>query len=99
MVHTELTRAEAARRDRLDRERPTFDAEAYESGNVIERSCNVLKQWRGLATRYDRLALTYRGGFVRNHVTRSRGDARSLCAVIRRCPSSHDPCMIRMSKH
>ena len=56
MVHTELTRADAARRDRLDRERPTFDAEAYESGNVIERSCNVLKQWRGLATRYDRLA-------------------------------------------
>ena len=32
--------------------------------NVIERFFNVLKQWRGLATRYDKLAPTYRGGVV-----------------------------------
>lgn len=31
---------------------------------MVERSFNVLKQWRGLATRYDKLALTYRGGTV-----------------------------------
>ena len=43
---------------------PAFDAEAYKGRNVIERSFNVLKQWRGLATRYDKLALTYRGGVV-----------------------------------
>lgn len=43
---------------------PKFDTEAYKGRNVIERSFNVLKQWRGLATRYDKLALTYRGGVV-----------------------------------
>jgi len=41
-----------------------FDAEAYKGRNVVERSFNLLKQWRGLATRYDKLALTYRGGVV-----------------------------------
>ena len=43
---------------------PTFDAEAYKRRNVVARSFNALKQWRGLATRYDKLALTYRGGAV-----------------------------------
>ncbi|WFR70902.1 transposase [Prescottella defluvii] len=32
--------------------------------NVVERSFATLKQWRGLATRYDKLALTYRAGVV-----------------------------------
>jgi hypothetical protein len=32
--------------------------------NVVERSFNALKQWRGLATRYDKLAVIYRGGAV-----------------------------------
>jgi transposase len=75
---------------------PTFDAEPYKGRNVIERSFNVLKQWRGLATRYDKLALTNRDGVVRNHVTRWRSIA--LCCH-RRCPSAQDCCMIRMSKH
>ncbi len=43
---------------------PAFDTDAYKQRNVVERSFNVLKQWRGLATRYDKLALTYRGGVV-----------------------------------
>lgn len=43
---------------------PKFDADAYKGRNVVERSFNVLKQWRALATRYDKLALTYRGGLV-----------------------------------
>ena len=43
---------------------PAFDADVYKGRNVIERSFNVLKQWRGLATPYDKLALTYRGGVV-----------------------------------
>jgi len=43
---------------------PKFNTEAYKSRNVMKRSFNVLKQWRGLATRYDKLALTYRGGTV-----------------------------------
>jgi transposase len=42
----------------------TFDAEDYKNRNVIERAFNVFKNWRGLATRYDKHALIYRGGLV-----------------------------------
>jgi transposase len=35
---------------------PVFDAEDYKDRNVIERGFNIVKQWRGLATRYDKLA-------------------------------------------
>ncbi len=41
-----------------------FDTVAYRRRNVIERSFNHLKQWRGLATRYDKHATTYRGAVV-----------------------------------
>ena len=41
-----------------------LDAELYTKRNVVERSFNVFRQWRALATRYDTLALTYRGGVV-----------------------------------
>lgn len=41
-----------------------FDAEDYKGRNVVERAFNQLKQWRGLATRYDKHALVYRGGLV-----------------------------------
>lgn len=41
-----------------------FDAEAYKGRNVVERSFSRLKDWRGLATRYDKHALIYRGGMV-----------------------------------
>ena len=41
-----------------------FDAQAYKGRNVVERSFNKLKDWRGLATRYDKHALIYRGGMV-----------------------------------
>lgn len=34
------------------------DTEAHRGRNVVERSFNVFKQWRGLATRYDELAIT-----------------------------------------
>jgi putative transposase len=40
---------------------PAFDEIAYKGRNVVERSFNDHKQWRGLATRYDKLAVTYRG--------------------------------------
>lgn len=43
---------------------PAFDPVDYRGRNVVERSFNHLKQWRGLATRYDKLALTYRSGAV-----------------------------------
>lgn len=42
----------------------TYDKDAYKRRNVVERSFNTLKQWRSLATRYDKLALTYRSAAV-----------------------------------
>jgi transposase len=42
----------------------TFDATDYKNRNVIERAGNQLKNWRGIATRYDKHALVYRGGVV-----------------------------------
>ena len=48
---------------------PAFDEEAYKGRNVVERAFALAKQWRGLATRYDKLAVVYRGAVV-------------LCAVI-----------------
>lgn len=41
-----------------------LDTEAYRDRNVIERGYSDVKQWRGLATCYDKLALTYRAGTV-----------------------------------
>jgi transposase len=41
-----------------------FDAETYRHRNTVERSFNRLKQWRGIATRYDKYALTYLGGLT-----------------------------------
>jgi putative transposase len=41
-----------------------FDADTYRGRNVIERSYNQIKQWRGLATRYDKLAVVFRGGAI-----------------------------------
>jgi putative transposase len=43
---------------------PAFDATDYRNRNVVERGFCTVKQWRGLATRYDKLALTFRGGAV-----------------------------------
>ncbi|GAA4370627.1 hypothetical protein GCM10023166_19190 [Paeniglutamicibacter cryotolerans] len=42
----------------------TYDKEAYKRRNVVECSFNTLKQWRSLATRYDKLALTYRSAVM-----------------------------------
>lgn len=41
---------------------PAFDPQIYRNRNTVERSFNRLKQWRGIATRYDKYALTYLGG-------------------------------------
>lgn len=43
---------------------PAFDKVDYRGRNVIERSFNVIKQWRGIATRYDLLATNYRAAVV-----------------------------------
>ena len=51
---------------------PAFDAAGYKGRNVIERGFNVVKQWRGLATRYDKLAIVYRAAAVLRAITRWR---------------------------
>lgn len=43
---------------------PAFDPIDYRGRNVVERGFNHLKQWRGLATRFDKLAITYRSAVV-----------------------------------
>ncbi len=43
---------------------PAFDPELYCHRNTVERGFNRLKQWRGVASRYDKYALTYLGGVM-----------------------------------
>ena len=56
---------------------PAFDSRIYVHRNTVERGFNRLKQWRGIATRYDKYALTYLGGvtlaaIVIHHRVRSK---------------------------
>jgi transposase len=37
-----------------------LDADLYAKRNVVERCINRLKQWRGIATRYEKRAVNYR---------------------------------------
>ena len=48
---------------------PKLDTDLYKNRNVVERSFALAKQWRALATRYDKLAITYRA-------------AVTLCAIL-----------------
>lgn len=43
---------------------PALDTETYPGRNVVERGFALTKQWRGLATRYDKLAIAYRAGVL-----------------------------------
>jgi transposase len=43
---------------------PILDTERYKQRNVVERSFTLTKQWRALATRYDKLAITYRAAVI-----------------------------------
>jgi transposase len=38
---------------------PSFDRDAYRERNVVERLINCLKQWRRIATRYEKRAANY----------------------------------------
>jgi transposase len=42
----------------------TLDVEDYKGRNVVERFFNRLKNWRGLASRYDKLAVVFRGSVI-----------------------------------
>ncbi|MFD4793214.1 IS5 family transposase [Streptomyces anulatus] len=54
--------ANRKRRGSLGGRPPAFDRESYKQRNTVERCINKLKQWRGLATRYDKTATIYLGG-------------------------------------
>ncbi|WP_428837660.1 IS5 family transposase [Streptomyces olivaceiscleroticus] len=54
--------ANRKRRGRFGGRPPAFDREAYKQRNTVERCINKLKQWRGLATRYDKTATSYLAG-------------------------------------
>ena len=43
---------------------PKFDKIRYVERNTVERGFGRLKQWRGIATRYDKYALTFLGGVL-----------------------------------
>lgn len=57
-------RANRARRGSAGGRPYAFDHEIYKRRNVVERAFNKLKQWRGIAARYDKKALNYRAGIV-----------------------------------
>lgn len=63
IAHTIPERADQARNRARRGSRggrpPTFDRELYKHRNVVERCFNRLKQWRGIATRYDKTAQSY----------------------------------------
>jgi transposase len=60
--------AHRARRGSRGGRPPAFDATDYRHRNVIERRFNHFKHWRGIATRYDTLAVVYRAAVVLNAV-------------------------------
>ena len=54
---------------------PSLDVVHDKKRNVVERGFNTFKQWRALATRYDKLARNYRAGCLLRAVV-------TWCAVL-----------------
>ena len=48
---------------------PGFDFDIYRKRNVVERSVKQFKQWRGIATRYEKRAANYRATVVKAALT------------------------------
>jgi transposase len=57
-------RDQRERRGKRPGRKPGFDKATYTQRNVVERCVNMLKQWRGIATRYEKRALNYRAAVV-----------------------------------
>ncbi len=57
-------RDQRARRASRPGRKPGFDRAVYRKRNVVERCVSKLKQWRAVATRYDKRAVNYRAGVV-----------------------------------
>jgi transposase len=43
---------------------PSFGITTYARRNAVERCVNRLKQWRGIATRYEKRAVNYQAAVV-----------------------------------
>lgn len=56
--------ANRGRRGTLGGRPPAFDRTVYRDRNVVERCFARLKQFRAIATRFDKLAVRYRAGLV-----------------------------------
>lgn len=55
-------KANRVRRGQVGGRPPVFDRELYKARNVVERCFNRLKQFRAIATRFDKLATRYKAG-------------------------------------
>lgn len=55
-------KANRVRRGQTGGRPPVFDRELYKARNVVERCFNRLKQFRAIATRFDKLATRYKAG-------------------------------------
>ncbi len=55
-------KANRLRRGKAGGRPPAFDRELYKARNAVERCFNRLKQFRAIATRFDKLAARYRAG-------------------------------------
>ena len=57
-------RDQRERREKRPGRKPSFEKETYQRRNVVERCVSKLKQWRAIATRYDKRAVNYRAGVI-----------------------------------
>lgn len=55
-------KAHRVRRGQTGSRPPVFDRELYKARNLVERCFNRLKQFRAIATRFDKLATRYKAG-------------------------------------
>lgn len=71
--HRRIAHTIPERQDQKDRRKakgskggrpPGFDKDSYMKRNTVERGFLRLKQWRGIASRFDKHALTYLGGVI-----------------------------------
>ncbi|WP_373313550.1 IS5 family transposase [Catellatospora citrea] len=73
--------ANRKRRGRVGGRPPNFDRAAYRKRNQVERGFNRRKHWRGLATRFDKLASHYQATL----------DLVEALDWLRAVPDRHDP--------
>lgn len=65
---------------------PAFDEQSYKGRNVVERRFYEFKQWRGVATRYDKLSVVFRAGVM------CKAHGHLAEAFIKHTLGDHPPC-------